>query len=148
MITLSRYPLERLLDLQQQKEQIRQLELALAERERQRRESSLAAMEMKLIEELAAPVHPELLEHRARFTVALHGKIRSTREHLQAQTEACHQARDLLLKARMNKKKYETHKDSHQAEVRLREQRITQASQDEAASQQFLRRQEVYVDED
>ncbi len=145
---MSRYPLERLLDLQQQKERIRQLELALAERERQRQATSLADMETKLSLELASPVHPDLLDHRARFSIALHRKICGKREHLRAQTDACHEARDVLLKARMEKKKYEAHKESHLAEVKLREQRITQAAQDEAASQQFLRQQEVHVDED
>ena len=148
MIFLSRYPLEQLLDLQQQKERIRQLELALLERERQRQEESLAAMEIKLVEELALYVHPELMEHRARFTMATQQKIRCKREHLRAQTEVCHQARDLLLKTRVDTKKFETHKESHQAAVKAREQRLEQAIADEVAGHQYLRRQEVQVDED
>jgi len=148
VIFLSKYPLEQLLDLQQQKERMRQLELALAERERQRQEESLAAMEMKLAEELAAYTHPELMEHRARFTIATQRKISSKRENLHAQAEVCHQARALLLKTRVDTRKFETHKESHQAGVRLRERRLEQAVADEVAGQQFLRRQEVHANED
>jgi flagellar export protein FliJ len=143
VITLSSYPLEKLLNLQQQKERLRQLELAYAERERQKQEESIAAMEVKLVEELTSHLHPELLEHRARFTVATQRKISYKREQLRAQAEACHQARALLLKARVDTKKFEVHKDSHLAEVKLNEQRLGQAAADEAARQQFLRLQEV-----
>lgn len=148
MITLSGYPLEKLLNLQQQKERMRQLELAYAERERQKQEESIAAMETKLVEELTSLVHPELLEHRARFTLATQRTLNGKRQHLRAQVAACHQARSLLLKARMDTKKFETHKESHLEEVRLNEQRLGQVEADEAARQQFLRRQEVYANED
>jgi flagellar biosynthesis chaperone FliJ len=127
---------------------MRQLELALAERERQTQEESIAAMEMKLVEELAAHLQPELLEHRARFTVATHGKLCSKREHLRTQVEACHAARAVLLKARVDTKKFETHKDSHLAEVALRDRRVGQGTADEAARQVFLRRQEACGNED
>jgi len=141
VIYLSRYSLEQLLDLQQQKERMRQLELALLERERQRQEESLATMEMHLFEELALHVHPELMEHRERFTIATQRKITSKREHLRAQAEVCHQARALLIRTRVDTKKFETHKESHQAVVKSHEQRLEQAVADEVAGQQYVRRQ-------
>jgi len=138
---LSKYPLERLLDLQQQKESIRQLELARAERKRQEHESSLSALQETLIQELDTPLHPEFVECRARFTMASHRHICSKREHLQVQTEACHQARALLLTASMEKKKFEVHKEAHEEEAKVREQRGEQAALDEVGGAAVYRRQ-------
>jgi len=137
---LAKYPLEQLLDLKQQMERMRQLELALAEQARQNQVLRLRALVEALDAELAAPLDLSQLEDRARFTMAQQRLVSDTRDRLRAKAEVCLEVRTLLLNASVERKKFESHKSNHEEETKREQARVQQAFTDEIAGQQFIRK--------
>lgn len=135
----SRYSLQQVLGLKQQIEQQRMLELARAEKERQVQAENLAGLVSELEEQLEVRMSPELLEHRSRFLLCQNIKLDGARSLLAKKTEERDEAQRVLRCAAIERKKFETHKDTHMELFRQEQSRTEQAQGDEAAVLMFVR---------
>lgn len=133
------YSLQQVLGLKQQVENQRMLELARTEKLRQEQAQYLADLRVTLEEQLEARLGPGLLEHRSRFLLSHNLKVEGALQVLAEKTDARDEAQRVLLSASVERKKFETHKDSHLELLRQEHSRVEQAQGDEAAVLMFLR---------
>lgn len=133
------YSLEQVLGLKRQLEEQRKLQLAQAEQVRRHQVERLDSLLSLMEDQISAELTPDMIEYRGQYFAAQLNRIENARQTLKSATDVRDVAQASLVRAALERKKFEVHRDAALEKARQAEQTLEQNILDETAVQIFLR---------